>query len=71
MRTILARIAQASVLFLPAYSPDFNPIESLWSKVKQALKRQQPRNARQLFLAVVTPTDCPGFFLPARIRDMI
>lgn len=26
--------AGASVAFLPAYSPDFNPIERMWSKVK-------------------------------------
>ena len=33
----LSLIAQAGaqVLFLPAYSPDLNPIEKMWSKVKQ------------------------------------
>jgi transposase len=33
------RKRQAEVLFLPAYSPDFNPIEKMWSKTKQILRR--------------------------------
>ena len=61
----------ARLEYLPPYSPDLNPIENLWSKVKQALKRQAPRNARQLrraagtAFASVTATDCQGFFLHA------
>ena len=60
--------AGARVEYLPPYSPDFNPIENLWSKVKQAIKSRAPRNARQLLkaaaaaFAAVTPTDCQGFF---------
>jgi transposase len=60
--------AGARLEYLPPYSPDFNPIENLWSKVKQGLKSRQPRNARQLFkaaaaaFAAVTPEDCHGFF---------
>ena len=48
-----------------------NPIENLWSKVKQGLKSCGPRTARQLFnaakaaFATVTPADCQGFFLHA------
>ena len=48
-----------------------NPIENLWSKVKQAMKSREPRTARQLLkaagtaFATVTPTDCQGFFLHA------
>jgi len=36
----LVRLAQAGaeVLFLPAYSPDLNPIEKMWSKVKACLR---------------------------------
>lgn len=30
--------AGARLLYLPPYSPDFNPIENLWSKVKQSLR---------------------------------
>ena len=41
----------AKLEYLPPYSPDFNPIENLWSKVKQGMKSRNPRNARQLFKA--------------------
>jgi transposase len=41
----------ARLEYLPPYSPDFNPIENLWSKVKQGLKSREPRTARQLFKA--------------------
>ena len=63
--------AGARLEYLPPYSPDFNPIENLWSKVKQGLKSRGPRTARQLFnaakiaFATVTPADCQGFFLHA------
>ena len=63
--------AGARLEYLPPYSPDFNPIEPMWSKVKQGLKSREPRNARQLSkaagaaFAAVTPTDCQGFFLHA------
>ena len=68
--------AGARVEYLPPYSPDFSPIENLWSKVKQALKSRAPRNARQLLkaaaaaFAAVTPTDCQGFFhTPDTLHD--
>jgi transposase len=63
--------AGARLEYLPPYSPDFNPIENLWSKVKQGVKSRAPRTARQLFsaagaaFATVTPEDCHGFFLHA------
>jgi len=63
--------AGARLEYLPPYSPDFNPIEPMWSKVKQGVKSQAPRKARQLLkaaraaFAAVTPTDCQGFFLHA------
>ena len=34
--------AGAGVRFLPAYSPDLNPIEKMWSKVKEALRSEYP-----------------------------
>jgi hypothetical protein len=40
--------AGARLEYLPPDSPDFNPIEQLWSKVKQGLKSREPRTARQL-----------------------
>jgi transposase len=63
--------AGARLEYLPPYSPDFNPIENLWSKVKQGLKSRAPRTPRQLVnaakaaFATVTPKDCNGFFLNA------
>jgi transposase len=63
--------AGARLEYLPPYSPDFNPIEPMWSKVKQGLKSREPRTARQLLqaagaaFATVTPEDCHGFFLSA------
>ena len=57
--------------YLPPYSPDFNPIENLWSKVKQILRRLAPRTDKALrqasgraFAAIFT-ADCQGFFLHA------
>jgi transposase len=29
----------ADVVFLPAYNPDFNPIEMMWSKIKAHLRK--------------------------------
>jgi transposase len=63
--------AGARLEYLPPYSPDFNPIEPMWSKIKQTLKSREPRNERQLLkaasaaFATVTPSDCQGFFLHA------
>jgi transposase len=62
----------ARLLYLPPYSPDFNPIENMWSKIKQILRSLAPRDAEALLqaaktaFAAVTPADCHGFFLHAR-----
>ena len=64
--------AGARLLYLPPYSPDFNPIENLWSKVKQILRRLALRNAKALLQAAATAfdsisiTDCQGFFSHAQ-----
>lgn len=63
--------AGARLEYLPPYSPDFNPIEPMWSKFKQAIKSREPRTARQLLktagaaFATVTPQDGQGFLLSA------
>ena len=36
--------AKAMVLYLPPYSPDFNPIELLWSKLKAFLRKEKARS---------------------------
>jgi transposase len=44
--------AGAWVLFLPTYSPDLNPIELCWSKVKAHLRSLKPRTLPDLFAAL-------------------
>lgn len=44
----------AQVQFLPAYSPDFNPIEMMWSKVKTSLRSAQARTLPALTKAIGT-----------------
>lgn len=61
--------AGASVRFLPAYSPDLNPIEKMWSKVKEALRSAKARTQAALdeaiarAMASVTPADARGWFV--------
>jgi len=58
----------ARLLFLPPYSPDFNPIEHAFSKVKQCLRRAKARTDEALraatwaAFATVTPADIAGWF---------
>lgn len=58
----------ARLEFLPPYSPDFNPIEQMWSKVKTHLRSAQARTERALVtaigraLATITSQDATGFF---------
>jgi len=66
----LALIAQAGaeVRFLPAYSPDLNPIEKMWSKVKSYLRGAEARTLAALIEAIgralqtVTPQDAINWF---------
>ncbi len=67
----LALITQAAaqVVFLPAYSPDLNPIEKMWSKVKALLRAAEARTPADLIraigqaLAQVTAKDALGWFV--------
>ena len=58
----------AEVRFLPAYSPDLNPIEMMWSKVKSLLRKAQSRTRPDLLAAIssalasVTSQDASGWF---------
>lgn len=42
----------ASIWDLPAYSPDFNPIEKMWSKIKAHLRKVKARDSESLFEAI-------------------
>ena len=58
--------AGAQVRFLPAYSPDLNPIEKMWSKVKGLLRGAEARTTEELVAAIgralarVTPPRTPS-----------
>ena len=54
----------ARALFLPAYSPDLNPIEKMWSKVKHLLRGAEARTLPELIaaLATVTAQDAAHWF---------
>ena len=58
----------ACALFLPPYSPDLNPIEKMWSKIKTHLRSAEARTQCQLekaigqALAKVTPQDAMNWF---------
>ncbi len=60
--------AGATLWYLPPYSPDFNPIEQMWSKVKAALRSAKARTQESLYNAIaqaledVTPEQSQNFF---------
>ena len=59
---------QAELLYLPAYSPDLNPIEKLWSKVKSWLRWAGPRQMDALIEAIgdafrrIDRSECTNYF---------
>ncbi len=60
--------ANIELHYQPPYSPDFNPIELMWSKVKNSLRTAKARTQEQLYQAIaqaleqITPKDTQGFF---------
>ena len=54
----------AKLLYLPPYSPDFNPIEEAFSKIKRLLQKvaARSREAMGAALSAVTARDAKGFF---------
>lgn len=44
--------ARATILRLPRYSPDFNPIEACWAKVKKLIRRAMPKTVAELKVAM-------------------
>jgi transposase len=62
------RAAGAKLFFLPAYSPDLNPIEQVFAKMKALLRKADARTLddtwRQIgaLLALFTPAECANYF---------
>jgi transposase len=60
--------AGAQLRFLPPYSPDLNPIEEMWSKIKAILRTLKARTEKALINAIakaleaVTASDAKGWF---------
>lgn len=64
----LVRACGALLIYLPPYSPDFNPIELAWSKVKTRLRQLKARTfdalieALRIALLAITPEDVSAWF---------
>jgi transposase len=60
-----------SLLLLPPYSPDFNPIENAYAKFKSSLRKAAARTVQALESAIAdafeafTPDECANYFLAA------
>lgn len=71
---LLVEARGATVIYLPPYSPDFNPIEPCWAIAKQHIKAVAPRNKFALRKAAhaarrrVTLYHCQAFFARAGYR---
>lgn len=61
----------ASLLYLPPYSPDFNPIENAFAKLKAMLRKAGERTVDGLWSAIgriidtFTPNECANYFAAA------
>jgi len=64
------------LLYLPSYSPDYNPIEEAFAKIKNLLRKAAARSKEALVetigaaLSAVTAADAKGFFEHAGYRCM-
>ncbi len=65
------RAAGAKLFFLPKYSPDLNPIEQVFAKLKHLLRKTQPRSPEALTSAIghaldlFTPQECSNYLANA------
>lgn len=65
----------AAIMFLPSYSPDLNPIEQLFAKLKALIRRLAPRSREALFETIgyaldqVSPTECANYLAHAGYRQ--
>ena len=64
----LIEAAGATLRYLPPYSPDFNPIEKAFAKLKALLRKEAARTIDALWSAIgriidlITPTECVNMF---------
>ena len=67
----LIEAAGASLFYLPPYSPDFNPIENAFAKLKALLRKAAERTVEGLWSTIgelidlFTPKECRNFFAAA------
>ena len=67
----LIEAAGASLVFLPPYSPDLNPIEMAFAKLKALLRKAAQRTVAGLWTAIgilldsITPQECANYFQAA------
>jgi transposase len=67
----LIEVAGATLLYLPPYSPDFNPIENAFAKLKALLRKAAERTVGALWdrigltLDAFTPAECANYFAAA------
>ena len=63
------RAAGAHLIFLPPYSPDLNPIEQLFAKLKHLMRKNQPRTVEGTWrkvgelLDLVSPQECANYLI--------
>lgn len=68
---MLIEAAGAELLYLPPYSPDFNPIENAFAKLKALLRKAAERTVDDLWDAIAdlidlfTPQECANYFKAA------
>lgn len=71
------RNAHAHLAFLPPYSPDLNPIEQMFSKVKHWMRMAQERTLEATWkragqvIETITRTECENYFINAGYGSVI
>ena len=67
----LIRAAGAKLFFLPRYSPDLNPIEQVFAKLKTLLRKTDPRTIEATWRGIgdllghFTPAECANYLVNA------
>jgi transposase len=63
----IVRAKRAHLIFLPPYSPDLNPIEQVFAKLKHLVRKAQPRDVEATgrkvgqLLDLFTPAECANY----------